>query len=170
MIPCDQCREREAVVHLTQIANDQKVELHLCERCAAERGVETVATLGKIPVGSFVAALGKSSETMSALAGIAAAGACPACGATLTDFRESGRLGCSQCYQAFEAPLRDLLRRVHGSSRHRGERYTPAGDGTEAEVSTMVELRDQLKAAVQTENFELAAELRDRLRAVEEEG
>jgi protein arginine kinase activator len=127
MTRCDQCHEREAVVHLTTIADDKKVELHLCERCAAEKGVETSASLGKVPVGSFVAALGKGSELGLALPGIATAGACPVCGASLNDFRETGRLGCAQCYRTFEAPLRDLLRRLHGSSRHLGERYAAPG-------------------------------------------
>ena len=125
---CDNCHEREAVVHLTQIADEQKVTAHLCERCAAEKGVETSASLGKIPVGNFVAALGKGTEALAALPGLAGAGACPSCGASLNDFRESGRLGCAECYKAFESPLRDLLRRLHGVSRHVGKRYSAPGE------------------------------------------
>lgn len=162
---CDQCHEREAVIHLTQIVDEQVTTLHLCERCAAERGVESAAAVGKTPLGGFLAAMGKGVTPQ--VAGIA--GACPRCGATLQDFRESGRLGCPECYRSFEAPLRDLLRRLHGSTHHVGERYAepgrepaeaPAADGRES-------LRQQLRLAVETENFELAAELRDRLRVLE---
>jgi protein arginine kinase activator len=94
-----------------------------------------------------------------------AAASCPACGATLDDFRETGRVGCAQCYKTFEVALRELLRRLHGSSRHFGERYRPAE--SETGVPTARELREQLRVAVEAEDFELAAELRDRLRVVE---
>ncbi|HEY7684108.1 MAG TPA: UvrB/UvrC motif-containing protein [Gemmatimonadales bacterium] len=169
---CTQCHEREAVVFLTQIAQDQVVKLHLCERCAAEKGVETTASLGKTPVGTFLASMGKGLEAAAALpAGISPPGACPVCGATLDDFRESGRLGCADCYRTFEAPLRDLLRRLHGSSRHHGERYTPpGGSADEGQAPSVTDLRNQLRLAVETENFELAAELRDQLRLLGGEG
>jgi protein arginine kinase activator len=165
---CDNCHEREAVVNLTQIADDQKVEVHLCEKCAAEKGIGTAASFGKIPVGSFVAALGKASEAAAALPGMSQTGSCGNCGASLSDFRESGRLGCAECYHTFEAPLRDLLRRLHGASRHLGERYVAPGEDGGEEPPTTAQLREQLKLAVETESFELAAELRDRLRALEE--
>jgi protein arginine kinase activator len=164
---CSQCHERDAVVHLTQIANDQVVTVHLCERCAAEKGVESAGTVVKTPIGSFLASMGKGLSVELGGAKGGAAEACTTCGATLEDFRESGRLGCADCYRCFEAPLRDLLRRLHGSSRHLGERYVPRdGEGMVPE-STEAELREQLRLAVDTENFELAAELRDRLRIKE---
>src|SRR5262245_38451240 len=115
---CDNCHEREAVIELTQIADDQKIEVHLCEKCAAEKGINTAASLTKIPVGGFVAALGKGSEAAAGLPSITQTGNCQACGASLEDFREAGRLGCAECYRTFEGPLRDLLRRLHGASRH----------------------------------------------------
>ncbi len=125
---CDQCHEREAVVHLTQIAEEQVVTVHLCERCAAEKGVESSASLGKTPVGTFLASMGKGMDLASAMPGLTPSGACPTCHATLSDFRESGRLGCAECYRTFEGSLRDLLRRLHGSSRHVGKRYAPPGE------------------------------------------
>lgn len=163
---CDQCHEREATVHLTQIAEEQVVTVHLCERCAAEKGVESSASLGKTPVGTFLASMGKGLDLASALPGLPPSGTCPTCHATLSDFRESGRLGCADCYRTFEASLRDLLRRLHGSSRHLGKRYAPPGEAPPAALPSTDQLREQLRIAVETENFELAAELRDRLRVV----
>ena len=93
---------------------------------------------------------------------------CLAAAASFQDFRESGRLGCPDCYRSFEAPLRDLLRRLHGSTHHLGERYAerePAAAAAAGEQAA--DLREQLRLAVETENFELAAELRDRLRVLE---
>ena len=93
---------------------------------------------------------------------------CPRCGGSLQDFRESGRLGCPDCYRSFEVPLRDLLRRLHGSTHHMGERYAERGaSASDGERQRTTELREQLRLAVETENFELAAELRDRLRVME---
>jgi protein arginine kinase activator len=162
---CEQCHEREAVIHLTQIVNEQVTTLHLCERCAAEKGVESPGGVAKTPLGSFLAAMGKNlPETVP----LAKAGEnCPRCGASLQDFRESGRLGCPECYRAFEVPLRDLLRRLHGSTHHVGERYAERNGGAAEGGQRAAELREQLRLAVETENFELAAELRDRLRVLE---
>jgi protein arginine kinase activator len=153
---CENCGEREAVVHLTQIEDAQVTTVHLCERCAAERGVEPPPA-GKTPLGSFLAAIGDSEGTDEA-----GQAKCPGCGASFANFRETGRLGCAECWTAFEAPLRDLVRRLHGSTVHVGERYVSAGS-TRAE-RTEDDLRERLRLAIETENFELAADLRDRLR------
>ncbi len=62
LMSCDQCHEREAVIHLTQIVNEQVTTLHLCERCAAEKGVESPGGVAKTPLGTFLAAMGKGTE------------------------------------------------------------------------------------------------------------
>jgi protein arginine kinase activator len=178
MTACEQCHQREAVIHLTQIVDEQVTTLHLCERCAAEKGVDSPASLTKTPLGSFLAAMGQAPGDAPLPPAV---NACPVCGATLDDFREMGRLGCPACYQTFEGPLRDLLRRLHGSTHHMGERYAHqdaggadgASDPSAAPptaapaAQTITELRERLRSAIETENFELAAELRDRLRALE---
>jgi protein arginine kinase activator len=160
---CDQCHEREAVIHLTQIVNEQVTTLHLCERCAAEKGVESPGAQPKTPLGTFLAAMGQDAEPTQA----PRADTCARCGGSLQDFRESGRLGCPECYRSFEVPLRDLLRRLHGSTHHMGERYAERGAPAPVEAQQATELREQLRLAVETENFELAAEIRDRLRVLE---
>jgi protein arginine kinase activator len=161
---CDQCREREAVIHLTQIVNEQVTTLHLCERCAAEKGVESPGSAVKTPLGSFLAAMGKAPEQTPSPR---SADTCHRCGATFQDFRQSGRLGCPDCYRTFETPLRDLLRRLHGSTHHLGERYAERQASAEEAREKVADLREQLRLAVETENFELAAELRDRLKVME---
>jgi len=162
---CEQCHEREAVIHLTQIVNEQVTTLHLCERCAAEKGVESPSSAPKTPLGTFLAAMGEELPEAPAPRSV---DTCPRCGGSLQDFRESGRLGCSECYRSFEVPLRDLLRRLHGSTHHMGERYAESGEGSApGGKPRATELREQLRVAVETENFELAAELRDRLRVLE---
>jgi len=161
---CDNCKERDAVINLTQVENDTKVTLHLCEQCAQEKGIETGTAVLKSPLGTFLSAMGKGT-TLPVPADTLR---CAACGATLRDFRDTGRLGCAECYLAFGDHLRDLLRRLHGSSQHVGERYLVPGVNGEANAtSQLLELRDQLRRAVENENFELAAELRDQIRVLE---
>jgi protein arginine kinase activator len=165
---CDSCHERDAVVHLTQIVNEQVTTLHLCERCAAEKGVESTGSVAaKSQIGSFLAAMTKGLTDPELVPTGGDRHACPRCGATLQDFRESGRLGCADCWRIFESPLRDLLRRLHGATVHMGERYALRADAEPDPVRRTAELREQLRLAVETENFELAAELRDRLRVTE---
>jgi protein arginine kinase activator len=161
---CDQCREREAVIHLTQIVNDQVTTLHLCEKCAAEKGVDSPGAHAKTPLGTLIGAMGKSPEQAPAPR---SSDVCTRCGGTFQDFRETGRLGCPDCYRSFETPLRDLLRRLHGSTHHLGERYAEREPAAAVVDHEQADLREQLRLAVETENFELAAELRDRLRVLE---
>lgn len=157
---CDQCRERDAVVHLTQIVDAEVTQLHLCEKCAAAKGIETTVALPKHPLGDFLHAVQQH--------GTPAAGdqvRCAYCQTSLRDFRASGRLGCAQCYTAFEGALRELLRRVHGAARHRGREYEAPAAGHEA--TELEQLRERLQQAVAAEEFELAAALRDQIRALE---
>ena len=160
---CDNCKERDAVINLTQVEHDTKVTLHLCEQCAQEKGIETGTTVLKTPLGKFLSAMEKST-TLPVPADTLR---CPACGATLRDFRDTGRLGCAECYLAFGDHLRDLLRRLHGSSQHVGERYAAPGADSGDPQAQLLDLKDQLRRAVDSENFELAAELRDRIRVLE---
>jgi protein arginine kinase activator len=165
---CDNCKERDAVINLTQVEHDSKVTLHLCEQCAQQKGVETGGAVLKSPLGGFLTALGKGGGGSATLLPTPSdALRCPACGSTLRDFRDSGRLGCDQCYVAFDFHLRDLLRRLHGSSQHVGERYVVPGASDADPRSRLLDLRAQLRRAVESENFELAADLRDRIRVLE---
>ncbi len=160
---CENCKEREGVFTVTSVVGGEKREVFLCEKCAAERGVQPEPT----PPPQIGQLLQKLHQQPS-LVGVARDQArCDFCSATLGDFRATGRLGCPRCYAAFETSLRDLLRRVHGSARHTGRQYDlPRRD--ELERQTQVgELRAQLKRAIEAEQFELAADIRDRLRVLE---
>ncbi len=163
---CDQCREREAVIHLTQIVNEQVTTLHLCERCAAEKGVESPSGVAKTPLGSFLAAMGKNlPETVPA----------PRAGRDLRALRRVAP-GFPGERPAGLPRMLPLVRgaapgppppaaRLHPSRgralRRAGRRPPPTAGWRSAD------LREQLRLAVETENFELAAELRDRLRVLE---
>jgi protein arginine kinase activator len=161
---CDNCRERDAVVHLTQIVENAVTQLHLCEKCAAAKGVETTVA-PKHPLGDFLQQV--QQQHAAATGGRGDAARCHFCSATMKDFRTTGRLGCPHCYQAFEGSLRDLLRRVHNSARHAGRRYDPPVPAMSEKLSLLGELRQRLRRAIENEEFELAADLRDRIRVLE---
>jgi protein arginine kinase activator len=159
---CENCRERDAVVNLTKVQNNTVTQQRLCEKCASELGVETTVAAPKHPLGDFLQAV-----QQQALAQPGDQQQCHFCGATTRDFRASGRLGCAHCYGAFERSLRELLRRLHGNSRHTGRRYDPPAPEMLEQASQVGVLRERLRRAIEAEQFELAAELRDRLRTHE---
>jgi protein arginine kinase activator len=154
---CDNCKERDAVVHLTRIVDNAVSQLHLCEKCAAAKGVETTLSVPQHPLGDILQAVQQQATTTSE-----DAAACAFCGATARDFRATGRLGCPHCYDAMERSLR-------GSSRHVGQRYETPDTHVVEKPDTLHDLRDRLRRAVESEQFEVAAELRDRIKALETE-
>lgn len=162
---CDECGERDVTVRVTHVVGGEAREIKLCDRCAAERGIQTSAAATQTPLGGFLHALWKTSD--AGPADTVASGPCPGCGATFGDFRESGRLGCAECYVAFEGQLRILIRRYHGSTHHHGRRHIGPASPEQQPDDLVRGLREQLRLAVSAENFELAAELRDRLKEVE---
>jgi protein arginine kinase activator len=91
---------------------------------------------------------------------------CPTCGATLSEFQESGRLGCPSCYQVFTDELNALFTRIHGSTEHGGKHPGGGGDYGSETVSIEV-LKRKLKTAVESEEFEEAALLRDKIHEAE---
>lgn len=158
---CDQCREREAVVHLTQIVENAVTQLHLCEKCAAAKGIETTVAAPAHPLAGVLQA------AQQAHAVAADAVRCSFCGTSQKDFRASGRLGCAYCYGAFTETLRDLLRRVHGNSRHVGRQYSVPNPEAGDRSGSLAVLRERLRQAIEREEFETAAALRDEIRGLE---
>lgn len=159
---CSQCQERDAVVHLTQIVDNAVTQVHLCEKCAAERGIETTVAAPLHPLGDFLQAVQQQAMQVPG-----DAARCSYCGTSLRDFRASGRLGCARCYGAFEQSLKDLLRRVHGSAAHVGRGYVGADEPALERDATLAELRGRLTEAIRDEQFEVAATLRDQIRTME---
>ncbi len=160
---CEHCGENDAVITLTQVVHGEQRQLRLCEKCAAERGVETsVGSPQHHALSQFLVAVQKQSALVPL-----DQSRCSFCSASLRDFRMVGRLGCARCYSAFEPSLRDLLRRVHGHSRHVGKQYEAPEPSQHVAVSRLEELRERLRRAVESEQFELAARLRDQLRVLE---
>ena len=157
---CDSCRERDAVIQVTQVTEPPVKQLNLCEKCAAERGIETQLSVPKQPLTDFILAVQQKALPASESDSVR----CAFCQGTLRDFKNTGRLGCAYCYGAFETNLRDLLRRVHGNSKHQGKAYTPPAEAIDEGATVVAELRDRLRRAIDQEQFEEAARLRDQIK------
>lgn len=166
---CEACGQTEAVIHLTQIENNDMTTAHLCEACAAARGLETGEETSGFPLADFLAQMGGEEADRSARGGVED-GPCSFCGLTFSGFRESGRLGCPHCYSTFEVQLRGLLRRIHGSTQHVGKVYLPPDPSVSEKQKRMEGLRRRLTRAVDSEDFERAAELRDEIRSMDVKG
>jgi protein arginine kinase activator len=160
---CEICGENPAVVHLTQVLDDQMTVLHLCKSCAAEKGVDSPVVPDGSPLTDFLAQMDPSPDQHRPDPGEG----CPFCGLTYWKFRETGRLGCPHCWVSFETQRRGLLRRVHGSTRHTGKVYLPADPSAAERRQRLEALRRRLDRAVESENFERAAELRDSIQELE---
>ena len=162
---CDICGKKKATVHLTEIIDGQMSEMHLCEGCAREKSVQMEQQFGLADLLAGLSDFGKQLKDTPTVDI-----KCPNCGTTYDDFRKFGRLGCSQCYEAFKLHLTTLLRKIHGANHHLGK--APVGLSTEIRqtVENLHDLKTQLMKAIQDEDFEKAAQLRDKIKKIEERG
>lgn len=158
---CDSCGLNDSVIQLTQVENNESRVLHLCEQCAVDRGVELDSQKSHGPLVDFLAQIGQGVGEGPA------GGRCPSCGMTAAQLRHAGRLGCSACYSHFDEHLRGLLRRLHGGTKHVGKIVLPHDAARDAVTARIVSLRRSLERAVEAEDFEFAASLRDQLRELE---
>lgn len=157
---CEDC-ENPAIVHTSVVVEgDTKQEIHLCRECAEKRKL-IVANKPNLP-----AIVKQSLGHVGLLATELARSICPDCGISYMEFRKQGRLGCPYDYVVFRAGVRPLLDRVHRATHHTGKRPRTNPTPVEAHADARG-LRHELKLAVQGEEFERAAELRDRIRLKE---
>jgi protein arginine kinase activator len=162
---CQICNERTATIHLTEISDGVRSEMHICEHCAADQGIaaQSQMSINEL-LGNLLAAqpsdeeiFGPSDQKL----------VCPSCGFALGRLRKEGTLGCPHDYEIFEEALLPLIERAHnGSTRHCGKVPSKMPRETKKLVE-LSHLRRQLELAVRNEDYELAAELRDKIKQVE---
>lgn len=192
---CEKCKIREATIQYTEVVNGNREEHHFCAQCAREMDFGQVSALfdGEFPFGKILSALlgeeGQSDDP--AFTQIV----CPNCGTSYQQFVDESRFGCADCYEVFDLLIRDSILKLQGSETHKGKRpkYSTkmipesltrdlpgaaakaggtGGAGEEPEsgrAAELNELRVSLRQAIRDEAFERAAELRDRIRALEKE-
>lgn len=163
MKKCQTCG-KAATVHVTNIVNGQKRELHLCQECSEKQHVLknqelNLAAIVQVMIGQHV---GAPSDELARLT-------CPTCGIKYMEFKAEGRLGCPHDYKVFQKALEPLLLRIHRSTRHVGK-IPPHAARNAALQAEVMELRRRLREAIDAEAYEEAAQLRDLIRSKESPG
>jgi protein arginine kinase activator len=164
---CQECDKRPATLHFTKIVNGEKTEFHICEACAREKGEGIPGTPNGFSIHSLLSGLldfeptnttglGPKPQTLR----------CEECGLTYTQFSKIGRFGCSSCYRHFDSRLDPLFKRVHGNTVHVGK--IPKRSGGQIQSKREIEqLKKELLENIRQEEFESAAQIRDRIRELE---
>ncbi|MFV0442709.1 MAG: UvrB/UvrC motif-containing protein [Planctomycetaceae bacterium] len=160
MKKCRRCT-KPATLHITEIKSGQARSLHLCENCAKDY-------LDSVTPGSS-----QDDETTALDEGFGDGDlepdeqVCPECGMTFKKFRSQGRLGCAQDYVLFREKLVPLLESIHGERQHIGKCPAQQPQVTRRNQE-LARLKIELKAAIEAEDYEQAAQLRDAIREAEE--
>ncbi len=156
---CQFCGKREATIHFTNMVGNEVEKIHLCKQCAEEKGFDYLKK-SNIEKGDLIGGLmgfSKGSVSEKKPGNI-----CPNCGMKYAFLKKGGLLGCSQCYASFSEQLFPLLKSIHGDTRHTGK--IPSRFGKEVSLERkMIKLREELNSAVEVENYEKAAVIRDKI-------
>jgi protein arginine kinase activator len=156
---CDVCQNAEATVFLTQIVNGNMQKVNLCPACAKAKGVNDPAAF---QLADLLMGLGEQ-KAVDTDGGTLK---CSVCGFTATDLKKTGRLGCSNCYEVFEGALGPMLKSMHKGTSHTGK--APAAYAKRRRNSEILQaLQESLRAAVDKEQYEQAATIRDQIRLIE---
>ena len=162
MKACDLCGKGAATMKVSQLDKDGKVtEISICVECASQRGFAEVQKLKANNAEIITELKTRIDEGDSRLV-------CPNCGLSYAEFKRQGRLGCAECYVSFHDQLVPLIRRIHDAVQHVGR--TASGGRKQAQMKMSIQkLREALSGAIQAEDYEKAAALRDQLRKTEDE-
>jgi len=159
---CSVCKEKPATVFLTHIENDKMHKVNLCEDCAKKKGVDNPTTFS-LADADLLLGLGAAKEVAQTAGGVDLK--CPRCGFSQADFKKSGRLGCPECYQVFAEGLASLLKTMHKGTRHTGKTPEALRQSRDNEERFKL-LNKKLARAIESEDFEQAAKLRDELKGL----
>lgn len=196
---CEHCKTREATIKYVEVINGVKSEHNLCTQCASRLDIGQYSALfeGEFPLGRLLSGLlGMQDSDRSA--GRYADVVCPTCGTTYEEFVKDSRFGCPDCYSVFDPLIGENIKHLQGSERHVGKRPRTDGNGLSAgaqdgdggtqkrtdsadgaaagRFAAEVPLRERMELlqarirnAVQREEYEEAAVLRDELHKLKEE-
>ncbi|MCY2976483.1 MAG: UvrB/UvrC motif-containing protein [Planctomycetota bacterium] len=162
---CQHC-DKPATFHITELIDpSEPASVHLCEDHARVYLAQG-STAG--PVSALAGMLAKQLKIEQAAQKLSEVDqkTCPACGITFAEFRQGGRLGCGYDYVHFQEDLEPLLINIHGATEHIGKRASQA-EGAGNRQHEVVQLRKEMKAAIEKEDYETAGKLRDQIREIE---
>lgn len=158
-VECQHCKQAKATVHITDTVPEKR-ELHLCEECAEKEGVivKQHHTTNEI-----------LQKFIKHKAGLVTANdiACPKCGTTFREFQVKGQLGCPHDYEVFNKFLAPLIERAHQGATHHVGKVPRTADDVVRRQTGLKRLRHELQEAIDQENYESAARVRDQIEALE---
>lgn len=163
---CQNCEKYEATTHIKRVINGDTAEMHLCAECAAHLGYGDFFSGFGINLGEIFGGL---LENSIPAAGEIVIKRCQKCGSSFEDIARDGKVGCADCYDTFYDNLLPTLQRIHGRISHNGKVSEAAGVETK-KISRLEQLKEELKASIQEQNFELSAKLRDEIKELESNG
>lgn len=162
---CQNCKKNEATTHIKRIINGETTQAHLCSDCAKSLGYDSMFS----DFGFSFSDMLSSFFNEPALASIGAHSLrCDKCGSSFEDIVRSGKIGCADCYDTFYDKLLPSLERIHGKTSHEGK--IPNASEIIEKRTELEDLKAELKKAVDAQDYEQAAVLRDKINAAEKEG
>lgn len=161
---CQLCKKRTANVQITQIVNNTKSVMYICNQCAKEKGqVDLGAALN---LANFMSGIiGNTFSTQTQIEEEEEE-KCEFCGMSFDDVKKTGKLGCSNCYKIYGEMFLPIIKRIHGSTIHRG-RFPERVSGEIKATRELESLKESLGKAIRLEEYEKAAELRDKIKFIE---
>lgn len=171
---CDNCKTREAKIYYTEIIDGCKKEQHLCEECAKKVTtfqMEAPVLSKQFTLGTLLSSLLSAYEDTKEEKVEEKTLTCSHCGMTYQEFLQQGMFGCPGCYESFKEPLGACIKNIQGASRHTGKVPKGFQTATEQIIHSMSEidrLTIRLQQAVEKEEFEEAAKLRDTIRELKD--
>jgi protein arginine kinase activator len=169
---CERCKNLEATIHLTEIIKDVKSEVHLCESCAREIGLNSKLSNFSLSIPEMLSFLNVDEVDEYATGNV-----CKTCGLSFLDYSREGKLGCPDCYTYLGESLKSVIAGYHGATTHAGKHPANPAAGEGSMVTNAVrmiaakkskeELKIMLSRAVFEERYEEAALLRDKIRELE---
>lgn len=180
---CQNCNEKEANVRYTQIINGVKKEMHLCDACAKDLGIEHLSFNMPIHFSNFLDDMLEETETFIPTIQTPKVISCSKCGMTYDDFIEHGKFGCEECYHTFQSKVDALLKNIHGVNRHIGrngkrigtEQTVQKKEGQKQQKENQKEqqkqerlemLKARLQQEIKEERYEDAAKTRDEIKKI----
>ncbi|CAM2768221.1 UvrB/UvrC motif-containing protein [Hathewaya histolytica] len=170
---CERCNKNRANIHITKIVNGHKLEQNLCEKCAKEGSAigfgndleaENLFSFPSL-LGGLVDYISKSQTAQSQYKQDLI---CKNCGTSYNEFKKNGLLGCSVCYEEFCDNLLPVVKRIQGNIEHVGK--LPKSQAKDIEDRrVLVKLKEDLQKSIALEEYEKAAEIRDKIRKIERE-
>lgn len=165
---CDVCKKNNASVHITKVVNGQKQETNVCDVCAKDvEGFNLIGDMGMMTDFNFSSIIGGLMDYINKTPSRIEDVNCKDCGMTLREFKQTGVLGCASCYKNLQSTVSSVVNRVQGRAEHKGK--IPKKQGKEIlNKKYILQLKEELQKAILEENFEKAAELRDKIRSLSE--